>query len=606
MCAPCFVGIWRGLRGSTFGGSPFASRRGSLESVGKVMRSRVRRGVAAGAFAALVVGSVYGCGDSPLEDTPESKTPPGADATVTDDSSSSLDGLAAADTNDGDRSDVGAARDGNADARADADAGSDADADAGADADADAMPPPPAGPLSPTYVDYDISHILSTGQSNSVANGGAPPLTLTQPYSNLMFDTGPMSMKGSAAAPAGCAGINVGCCDGNNGCRTFETPASLVPLVEGDRFFDFKVESSSAGIANAASYLANQTYKFGARPDYPTKHDVLVTLHGRSGWTYQCLRKLYCDYKPAAYLQPFAQAMLEVQNAKALAAGLGKSYVVRAVTTVHGESDQQAYFAGGPEFPLNGSDGVVNKIKDYADGLVEWQNDYETSIQAITGQVIPIPLLVSQISGQNSTRVSQVAQFDLDAHVKAHGKVVLIGASYQLSVLDDCLHFDNHGYRRLGAYFAKVYSRIVFGGEVWEPVRPKLVTRVGAVITVKYYVPVPPLVIDTTAVTNPGNYGFDFVDGSGATPAIAPGGVAVSGPDTVTITLASAPVGPNMRLRYAQNQIPGTCIGPGLVYPGGARGNIRDSDDTPSLYTDAAGKPYGLQNWGVQYEVAVP
>ena len=39
--------------------------------------------------------------------------------------------------------------------------------------------------LSAEYVDYAINHVLSTGQSNSVGNGGAPALTTQQPYESV-------------------------------------------------------------------------------------------------------------------------------------------------------------------------------------------------------------------------------------------------------------------------------------------------------------------------------------------------------------------------------------------------------------------------------------
>ena len=74
----------------------------------------------------------------------------------------------------------------------------------------------------------------------------------------------------------------------------------------------------------------------------------------------------------------------------------------------------------------------------------------------------------------------------------------------------------------------------------------------------------------------------------------------ISAADTVTITLAGTPSAGTKRLRYALNQpIPG-CIGPGVLAAGGARGNIRDSDPTPSL------KGFTLFNWGVAFDVAVP
>ena len=87
-----------------------------------------------------------------------------------------------------------------------------------------------------------------------------------------------------------------------------------------------------------------------------------------------------------------------------------------------------------------------------------------------------------------------------------------------------------------------------------------------------------------------------MVDDSGALLPVA--SVVLTGADIVTITLAATPPGAT-RLRYAQNQPAGGCIGPGTAYAGGARGNLRDSDDTPSQYG------YDLWNWSVAFDVPV-
>lgn len=418
-------------------------------------------------------------------------------------------------------------------------------------------------PVQP-YVDFDINHVLITGQSNSVANGGNEPLSKTQPFENIMFDTGVMSMKS---------------CDGE-GCKVFEEPTSFVPLVEGDKFFDYAVETAASGLANEITHLR-------------AGHVVLAGVHGRSGNTYQCLRKGGCDYKPG-YLVPFEQGLKEVKAAMTLAGAAKKSYVVRAVAAIHGESDHYSYTEGSQEFPLDGTDGTKDAVKDYSDGVVEWQRDYETGIKEITKQTQPVPLLISQISGWNDIVVSKVAQWQLDAHTRAPGKVVLIGPSYPIPLSqEDCLHFTSEGERRLGEYFAKVYAHVVFEGKTWEPVRPKTVTLSGAVITVSFFVPKPPLVFDTTKVAPAPDMGFTYSDDENP-PAITK--VELAGADTVTITLASAPKGSNKRLRYAMNQEVGGCIG----NPRGARGNVRDSDDTKSK------QGYDLQNWAVHFDVSVP
>jgi hypothetical protein len=56
-------------------------------------------------------------------------------------------------------------------------------------------------------------------------------------------------------------------------------------------------------------------------------------------------------------------------------------------------------------------------------------------------------------------------------------------------------------------------------------------------------------------------------------------------------------------VEHAQNQDvnPATrCIGPGTVYGGGARGNVRDSDTTPSKCGNV------LWNWGANFDFTVP
>jgi hypothetical protein len=117
---------------------------------------------------------------------------------------------------------------------------------------------------------------------------------------------------------------------------------------------------------------------------------------------------------------------------------------------------------------------------------------------------------------------------------------------------------------------------------------------VGATITVAFYVPEPPLVLDTTLVSDPGAYGFEYIDDSGAPPAIA--AVALASDETLAITLQSVPSGSNQRLRYAFTGIPGALAGATT----GPRGNLRDSDATVSHHG------YPLYNWCVHFDKPIP
>jgi hypothetical protein len=429
----------------------------------------------------------------------------------------------------------------------------------------------PDGSTSPAavpYVPFDVNHVISTGQSNSVAHEARTILTTTQPFSNLMFDVGVMTS---------------GVCEAQ-GCRTYQKPTAFVPLVEGDSFW-YPVETMSSALANEGAMLATTKY---AKPG----QDILVSLAGRNGLTYWCLRKGGCNFIDPTYVNAFEENMRQVTDAKAIAAAAGKSYVVRMATAIHGESDDYAYATGAEEFPVDGTDGTPRSITSYADGLIEWQRDYETGVKAITGQAQAVPLLISQFSGWNDIATSRVSMLQYEAHVRAPGKVVLVTPAYTLDWDADCRHYTSKGERQLGEYFGKAYARIVLEGLPWEPVRPSKVTHVGNVVTASYVVPVPPLVLDTERVVDPGHYGYEVVD-EGGTP-IAITNVALGGPDSVTITLANAPTG-KAHLRYAFTGVPHTCPGASS----GPRGNLRDSDNTPSHYG------YSLFNWGVHFDVAI-
>jgi hypothetical protein len=427
--------------------------------------------------------------------------------------------------------------------------------------DAGGAPPEAAAFPAGTTID----HILSTGQSNAVGFNAKPALSLEQSFGNLMFDRGVMT---SAE------------CDGE-GCKRYDKPAKLVGLVEGDTYLTDKVETMSTGMANEITKLGG-----GMGSAMPR---ILVSNHGRSGNTYWCLSKVGCSFLDGhGYVKPFDEALMQVADGQALAKAAGVGYRVRAVTAIHGESD---HYAG--QFPLDGSDGKKASITNYADALVEWQRDYEAAIVATTGQSDPIPLFISQMANWNDTPHSEIPSRQLEAHLRAPGKVIVIGPTYQLPYTDDCIHFSSHGERQLGEYFAKAYHRVITEKTAWEPLRPKSATAAGNVVTVTFVVPKPPLVLDTKLVVDPGKFGFEVVTAAGT--ALPIESVVVAGAERVTITLAAGSDATGGHVRYAYTAQPETCPGP----TSGPRGNLRDSDDTASNYG------YPLFNWSVSFDAAI-
>lgn len=258
---------------------------------------------------------------------------------------------------------------------------------------------------------------------------------------------------------------------------------------------------------------------------------------------------------------------------------------VVATYVVHGESDHQV-----------GTSGATYKAN-----LLEWQQDIQAKARASTesGATAIIPLYLDQMSswsssllgGSNATTIP-LAQYQ--AARENPGVVILIGPKYQYPYSDG-VHLTAASSRRMGATAGKVIAY----GPTWEPVWPSTespaqVTLSGAVITIPFHVPTPPLVLDTTTVSNPGNYGFTYTCGS-SPPAIS--SVALSGDTSVAITLASTPSAQCQTddvIRYALTVNANTNGGPTT----GARGNVRDS-------ASATFEGLALYNFAVHFEESV-
>lgn len=319
------------------------------------------------------------------------------------------------------------------------------------------------------------------------------------------------------------------------GAQNPATLTSLSPLIEDT------VESIASSSANLITSLAQSIGH---------DHKALVSGHGANGAAYSVIKK---GGSGTSYTDGQAQVTAGI----ARAADAAETYAVRAVFIIHGEAD--------------GTAGTPN----YGDLMIAFQSDYETDCKAQTGQSVSIPLIHSQMSAEDE---SDIPIEQLRAHIEAPGKVILVGPKYHLPTVDGS-HLTNEGYRQHGEEFARVYHHVITQGRVWEPLRPKSISRVGAVITIQFYVPTPPLVFDTTLVSAMTSMGFEWTGGETITD------VSVTASDTVQVTLNATPA-PGGHLKYAQRT-------------GEIAGNLRDSDATPSLHG------YSLYNWACHFDEVV-
>lgn len=269
---------------------------------------------------------------------------------------------------------------------------------------------------------------------------------------------------------------------------------------------------------------------------------VLVSNHAIGGQPYSAIKK---------GTQPYANALTAVRRA-AIIAGLRELDLEVVAHVIHGENDRAA------------AAGV------YRGYLEEWQSDLTDDVQNIVAGHGEVLFYVSQLAnwtdyGDATSAVPQDIAAAADANP---GKIVLVGSRY-LGTTVDGIHLDNTSSAELGDIHAMAELRQRASSPPCLRALPW--TRSGATITLPLDVPTLPVVLDTSRVSNPGNYGLVY-EQTGGTPATI-SGVSVSGSD-LTITLDTDPGAPSAEyLRIAIDGTAGADGGPTT----GPRTCVRDS-----------------------------
>jgi hypothetical protein len=387
----------------------------------------------------------------------------------------------------------------------------------------------------------DWNGIVGTGQSLSVGAQASQMTLTTQPFKNLKLSLGTAKLT---VPPYDSA----------------DPSLSVVPLVEPIRALATSYPSAyPANIYGETPHTAmgseiSALYQRDASGDYITVHTVV----GENG---QGMKMLYKAATPTATLgHAYAATLFEAAALTRLAKAAGKTYGVTAIVLTHGETD-----AGSSTYEAD---------------MLQLLKDYNADIAAITGQKVPAILLVTQqqtTPGDNTTVASLIAQWK--AGVDHAAEIVCAGPKYQYEYAADHLHLVAKGYDQLGEKYGEAYYERVVLGRDWRPLEPLSAARSGNVITVSFHVPVAPLAWDTRlpaphqaahAAWSKGK-GFEVADDTGE---LAISDVTIAG-DSVQITLAAAPTGKNLVVRYAVTQ-DGSGSQGGLAT--GRIGQLRDSD----------------------------
>ena len=298
----------------------------------------------------------------------------------------------------------------------------------------------------------------------------------------------------------------------------------------------------------------------------PSNAGVVASAHGRGGYSVSQLSK---------GTLPYTNSIAAVTGAKLQCNTLGYTYRVPFVDWIQGENDRTS--AAGA----------------YTTAMLQLQTDYDADIRAISGQGQVVPILLDQISNWTAYNIttSFVPLEQLKVALDHPTRFYCAGPKYWVQTNPDGVHLPAAGSMRLGAMHARAAEAIIKGTS-WKPTHAVSAVIVGAVITVKFHTPTGPLVVDTLAVTDPGNWGLRYVDD---TASASVSSVKLIGNNTLEVTLSATPTGTNPYIGVADIGVSGAAGGPTT----GPRSCLRDSSP------DLDGYGQSVFNWACHQRISV-
>ncbi|BEL74447.1 hypothetical protein SM12BL1_07500 [Serratia marcescens] len=279
-----------------------------------------------------------------------------------------------------------------------------------------------------------------------------------------------------------------------------------------------------------------------------------------------------------------------------LANSIGKPLRNDFILFEHGETDND-----NGNCPTPGS---------YLSLLGPYFNDCLTDFNGITGATTGPIIVIDQVGSRINTKANDVddegnpigapivvqpysvTATDQLTYVRQHSNSIMCGTKYWLNCLynDGSLsHLNQYGKVLQGeaiekAVYWHLYDPVRKG--TWKGTRVQSIAVNGNVIDVKYYVPFPPLVIDTDFLGDCAGKGYSLETGSASVVSVA-----VVGGDTVRLTLDQVPATTDHLLIGFTNTIQANN---GNTYPLVC---VHDSSPWVSRYITKNSNPVPLYNW---------
>lgn len=283
----------------------------------------------------------------------------------------------------------------------------------------------------------------------------------------------------------------------------------------------------------------------------------------------------------------YENAITFLERSVAIAHQYGRSAVLRVMPWIQGEA--------GP----TGRENHATQLNNLFDTVLP-------GFKAATGQSEPVRVAIWQTnmskaaSGEN---YASQAQWDI---AQNREDCFLAGPMYQFKLGDEAsgpstVHTGPEGRLMIGETYADVYASIVDTGK-WKPIQPVSAVLSGNVIDITFEGtpldrPGARLAVDDDWIPTTPNNGISYTDGN-APPSIT--SVAITGPRTARVTLASAPIGSGKTLRYAINAFND------VPYWPTRRGNIMVETDRLSWWhRQGVNVPRYVRHYSIRFEISV-
>ena len=282
---------------------------------------------------------------------------------------------------------------------------------------------------------------------------------------------------------------------------------------------------------------------------------------------------------------PYQKLIRDIETAYKSAQSKGWDFAVPAICWMQGETDINSY----PD-------------TNYCELFLQFSKDLNDDVKQIIGQKKDVEIICYQANALTRAPYFNAFSYNCPETEVPQTQLELVrnnpifhasGPTYPYDCVNEIIHIDGVSQKKHGMLAALSAMDILKRQKNPRGLFPIKTECHDTEVIISFNVPCPPLNLDTTEVTNPGNYGFNVITPNNRD---IVKGVSIQD-NQVHILCNESPNG--CRVRYAVN---GDKMKSGRLH--GPRGNLRDSQGD-SITITIQGKSYPIHNWCYQFDILI-